>query len=90
MSSHHSRNARSVGFDFELVPSIEDVPSRHQGAKLPVGAALAEHISDLIKIVRQEFARKIQYQRLAEVKLPPVGNGDVFLFILDVVQQFVV
>jgi hypothetical protein len=53
---------------------IEDVPSRYQGAKLLVGAALAEHVSDVIKIVRQEFAGKIQYQRLAEVKVPLAGN----------------
>src|SRR6202047_105618 len=42
---------------FKFVPPIENVPSRHQGAKVFVGAALAEHVSDLVKIVRQNLAR---------------------------------
>jgi hypothetical protein len=61
-----------------------------RAAKLLVGAAPAEHIPDLIKIVRQEFAGEIHYQRLAEVKVPLAGDRDVFLLVLDVVRYLLV
>lgn len=61
-----------------------------QGSKFPVGASFAENVSDLIEVVWQEFAHKIQYQRFAETELSFVGDRDVILFILDVIGQLIV
>jgi hypothetical protein len=57
------------GSRFEIVPAIEGVSSDQQGAKLLIGATLAEHVSVLIEVIRQNFAREIQRQRLAETEL---------------------
>src|SRR6266851_3239183 len=78
------------GFRFEIVPAIEGVSSRQQGSKLPVGTTLAEHVSDLIEIIRQKFASKVQRQRLAETELSFVGDRDVVLAILDVIRKLIV
>src|SRR5260370_32923624 len=57
------------GFRFEIIPALEDVSSYHQSSKFPVGASFAEDVSDLIEIVRQKLARKVQHHRLAAAQL---------------------
>jgi hypothetical protein len=78
------------GLRFEIVPSLKNISSYYQSPEFPEAALLAEHVSDLIEVIRQKFARKIQRQRLAETEFPLVGNVDVFLLIVDVIGQFIV
>src|SRR5438876_10927857 len=69
------------GVRFEIVPALKGVSARQQGSKFLVGASLAEHVSNLIKVVWQKFACKIQHQLLAETELSSVGDRNVFLII---------
>ena len=62
------------GFRFEGVPAIEGLCSGQQGSKPLVGAALAEDVSELIEVIRQKLACKIQRQRLAETEFPLAGK----------------
>src|SRR6202022_3779722 len=78
------------GFRFEIVPPIKGASSYQQRSKFWVGASLAEYVSDLIEVVWQKFACKVQRQRLAETELSFVGDRDVFLVILDVIGHLVV
>src|SRR5713101_2814103 len=78
------------GFRFEIVPGIKNVSSYQQRSKFFVGASLAEHVSNLIEVAWQEFACKVQRQRLAETELSFVGDRDVFLIILDIIRHLVV
>src|ERR1700736_1803417 len=78
------------GFRFEFVPGIKSVSSYQQRSKFFVGASLAEDISNLIEVAWQEFACKVQRQRLAETEVSFVGDRDVFLIILDVIGHLVV
>jgi hypothetical protein len=66
------------GFRFEIVPLLEHICSYYQGPEFLVGASFAEYISDLIEVVRQKFARKVQRQRLAESEPPFAGDCNVF------------
>src|SRR5215469_696940 len=82
---------RSFGrFRFEIVPAINHVPSRQQGSEFRVRASPVKYVSNLIKIIRKEFARKVQRQRLTETELTFRGDRHVFLIILDVVGQLIV
>jgi hypothetical protein len=74
---------------FESVPAVEGVPSRQQGLEFRVGAALAEHVSDVVEVVGQVFAGKLQRQRLAETELALIGNRDVVLIIRVFVRQLI-
>src|SRR5260370_1823037 len=78
------------GFRFEIVPALEHVSSYDQGPEFLVGASFAEGISDLIEVIRQKFARKVQRQRLAESELPFAGDCNVFLIILDIIRQLII
>jgi hypothetical protein len=78
------------GFRFEIMPAIKRGSSYQQGSKFLVGAFLAEDVSDLIEVVWQKLACKVQHQRLAEIELASVGDRDVVLIILDVIGQLVV
>ena len=75
---------------FEGVPVIDRTSSGEQGLEFRVGAPPAEEIADVVEIVRQELASKIQHQRLAQPELTFVRERDVFLLVVDVVRQFVV
>jgi hypothetical protein len=57
------------GFRFEIVPALEHISSDQQRSKFLVGATLAEDVSDLVEIIGQEFARKIQCQWFAEIEV---------------------
>ena len=73
--------------DLPYLPNSVRVSSYYQGPEFLVGASFAEYISDLIEVIRQKFARKIQRQRLAESELPFAGDHKVFLIILDIIRQ---
>jgi hypothetical protein len=74
------------GFRFKVIPAIESTSSCQQGAEFRVGTFFAEYVSNLIVIVWQKFADKIQHRRLAEVELPLVWDRYVFFIILDVIR----
>jgi hypothetical protein len=71
-----------------IVPAFKSAFSDQQRAKFLIGASFAEHVSDLIEIIRQKFAREVQ--RLAETELSFVGDRDVVLVILDVIRKLIV
>jgi hypothetical protein len=76
------------GFRFEIIPALEDISTDQQRSEVFVGATLAEHISNLIEVIGQKFARKIQDHALAEIELSFVGDRDIFLVVLDIIWQF--
>lgn len=78
------------GFRFEGVPAIDRAASGEQGLEFGVGAALAEEIADVVEIVRQELAGKVEHHRFAEPEFALVRERDVFLLIVDIVRQLVV
>ncbi len=63
---------------FEDVPVIDRTSSGEQGLEFRVGAPPAEEIADVVEIVRQELASKIQHQRLAQPELTFVRERDDF------------
>src|ERR1700736_4026820 len=66
------------GFRFEIVPGIKSVSSYQQRSKFFVGASLAEDISNLIEVAWQEFACKVQRQRLSGTEPPFFRGSGVF------------
>ena len=76
-------------FRCEIMPAIEGMSSCQQRFEFRIGALPAEYISDLMEVVRQKFAGKIQDQRLAETELAFAGDRDIVLVIIDVIGQLV-
>jgi hypothetical protein len=68
-----------------IVPAFKSAFSDQQRAKFLVGASFAEHVSDLIEIIRQKFAREV-----SGTELSFVGDRDVVLVILDVIRKLIV
>jgi hypothetical protein len=66
------------GFRFEGVPGIDRTSSGEQVLEFRVGTSPAEEIADVVEIVGQKLARKIEHQRLAQPELAFVRERDVF------------
>src|SRR6266567_1078501 len=71
------------------MPAVNRVSSRQQISEFRVRPPLAEDVSNLVEVVRQAFARKVEHKWLAETKIALVGNRDVLLVVFNVVGEFV-
>jgi hypothetical protein len=74
----------------ERVPAVDGPSSPEQGLEFRVRAAPAADLANLVEIVRQAFACKVERKRLAEAERPFVGDRDVFLVVGDVFGQLIV
>src|SRR5215472_3192394 len=75
------------GPGFEIVPLVERAPPRQQVLKGRIGTSPAEDAPDLVEIVRQEFARKVEHERLAEIELSLIGNDNIVVAVFKIIRQ---
>jgi hypothetical protein len=73
-----------------VMPGIDRSPSGEQGLELLIGASLAEEITNLVQIIRQQLADEGDHKRLAEVEISRVRDPQVLGLVFDIVRQFVV
>src|SRR6266568_4773417 len=88
-SSHHSRNARSAAFASKSCQRSIAFLRASKSLNFAYAPPLAEDVSNLVEVVRQAFARKVEHKWLAETKIALVGNRDVLLVVFNVVGEFV-
>ena len=70
------------------MPLIQRAPVDQKILEPGIGAPFLEHLSNLLVVVRQELAGKVQHERLAEIELLLARYLDVFVGVVDVIRQF--
>jgi hypothetical protein len=68
---------------------IERIPSLQQVLKSSVSALFAEKLSDVVKVIDEEFTSEIQRERFTEIELSLVWYLQEFVAVANVVWQFV-
>ncbi len=74
---------------FEGIPLIERASPHEQFLEPTVSALFAKKLSDVVKIIGQEFASEVQSEGLAEIELSLVWYLEVLVAVANVVWQFV-
>ena len=66
------------GLVLVIVPLLERIPVLEQVFEPAIGAAAAEYALGSVEVIRQEFLDEPEYEPLAEIEFPLVGDARYF------------